>query len=462
MRTCIEKSFFPPRRKDVFIFVVILLLLRPASASVTPYDLVGRLSASDFTNYIVSGFGALGWKDWGREPSIAVNPLDPARIVVATSAYGRNPINLSYTGQASLWYTTDGGATWGLRFPIKQLTAAQVGPLDQTVAYDRNGILHVAIQLAADYSGPTGVGVYHGQKPDPDSDGQAGRSTNLWQWTNGSRPITVSTSDPDQPWLAVGPVIGAPTNVAVHVAHSDFDSFLEERVASSTNGGATFSAGTDRRINNGVQQVGIANPGTRITLDRLGRVYSFLGWPDADLGGGLKHVQFSLNRWSGGNAWDFTTNTAQPGGILVDQGNSLQSYGYKFGGVNTLIGNVTAIAVSPDGQHVYTVYGKRDASNVDQIFVREFHPDPSAPTNLIGSPSVLVPQTSLQSALPSAAVTDDGKLWVVYDQFNPAESTFSVRLASSVDQGQSFEDDLLYTFTSPITDNGDIQPAGLR
>jgi hypothetical protein len=241
------------------------------------------------------------------------------------------------------------------------------------------------------------------------------------------------------------------------VGHSNFDDFLEERVVSSTDGGATFASAADRPINNGLQQAGTANPGTRIAMDRQGRVYSIFGWPDADLGGGAKHVQYSLNRWSGAIAWDFTTNNAQPGGILVDQGDSLQGYGYKFGGVNTLIGNVTAIAVSADGQHIYTIYGKRDASNIDKVYVREFHPDPNNSTNLLGAASVLVSLGSLRSALPSAAVTDEGKLWIMYDQFDPADATFSVRLASSTDLGQSFDDELLYSFTSPILDNGDVR-----
>jgi hypothetical protein len=432
-------------------------LVASADASATPYDLLGRVSASEFTNYIVGGFGALGWKDWGREPSIAVNPLDPNKMVVATFAYGRNPISLSYTGQASLWYTTNAGASWGLRFPITQIPAARVGPLDQTIAYDKNGVLHMAVKLAAQYSPLVGAGIFHGQTTDPDSDGRDGRSTNVWQWTNGGTQINAPSNDPDQPWLVVGPIIGQADGVAVNVGHSNFDTFLEERVASSTNGGTSFRPADDRRINNGMQQVGFWNPGTRVTMDRQGRVYSIIGWSDAYLGGGLRHVQYSLNRWSGGNAWDFTTNNAQPGGITVDQGNSLQGYGYKFGDVNALLGNITSIAASPDAQHIYTVYGKQDASNIDQIYVREFHPDPNNRTNLLGTASVAVSQGSLPSALPSAAVTDDGKLWVMYDQFDPANATFAVRLASSTDLGQSFGDELLYSFTSPIPDNGDVR-----
>jgi hypothetical protein len=435
-------------------------LVASADASVTPYDLVGRLSASEFNSYIIGGFGTNGWRDWGREPSIAVNPLDPNKMVVATFAYGRNPIDLSYAGQASLWYTTNAGVSWGLRFPITQVASAPVGPRDQTIQYDSKGILHMAILLSATYSADgagTGFGIFHGQASDPDSDGGDGRSTNLWQWTNGGTQINAPSNDPDQPWLAVGPIIGDASGVAVHVGHSNFDTFLEERVASSTNGGTSFRPADDRRINNGMQQVGIANPGTRIAMDREGRVYSLFGWPASDLGGGLKHVQYSLNRWSGADTWDFTTNNAQPGGITVDQGNSLQGYGYKFGDVNALLGNITSIAASPDAQHIYTVYGKQDASNIDQIYVREFHPDPNNPTNLLGTASVAVSQGSLPSALPSAAVTDDGKLWIMYDQFDPADATFSVQLASSTDGGQSFEHELLYSFTSPIPDNGDAR-----
>ena len=434
-----------------------MLFADTLEAAITPYDLLGRLPASEFTNHIIGGFGEAGWKDWGREPSIAVNPLDPNKMVVATFAYGRNPIDLTYLGEASLWYTSDGGFNWGLRFPMTQLVSTPVGPLDQTVGYDSKGILHMAVELAVDYPPGPGVGIFHGQTLDPNHDGREGRPSNAWLWTNGGKAINAPSDDPDQPWLAVGPNIGALGQAAVHVGYSSFDTLLEERVVSSTDGGATFTSAADLRISNGAQQVGMGNPGTRIAMDHQGWVYSFFGWPDTDLGDGLKHVQYSLNRWTGGTSWDFTTNNAQPGGVLVDQGASHQGLGYKFGGVNTLIGNVTAIAVSPDGQHIYTGYGKRDVDNVDKIYVREFHPDPNDPTNVLGAPPVLLSQGSLQSALPSVAVTDDGRLWVMYDQFDPANASFSVRLASSTDLGQSFTDEILYSFTSPFPDNGDVR-----
>jgi hypothetical protein len=441
--------------------MAVAMLVSAAGAAVTPYDAIGRLPIDDINRYIIHGLGDFGNRNFGVQPTIAVNPLDPSKMVVHTGIYNTNPAAPFYQGAACLWYTSDGGVTWGLRFPITQPLPGVNVPYGETIAYDRNGVLHGAF-IGRTFPFINDFNVYHGQTPDPNSDGKDGRPPNAWVWPSGGARINwTAQNTADMPWLAVGARIGATTQVAVHVGYDNWLSdFIhsEQRVVTSEDGGATFLFAGDRTISNGGQLLHRANPSTRIAMDSAGRAYSLFAWADTLVSPGIQHVQYSLNRWSGGAGWDFTANNPAPGGIIVDQGtallNSCSSGLTKFGGINRLLCAATDIAVSRDGQHVYTVLGKRE-NGIDKIFVCESHPDPNNSANLLTGPPVLVSQISLQSALPGAAVTDDGKLWIMYDQFDPNGGVFTVRLASSTDLGHTFSDELLHSFTSPIADNGD-------
>jgi hypothetical protein len=49
-----------------------------------PIDVIGSLPASTFS---AKGYGTNNYKDWGNEPSIAVNPLNQNQIVVYSFSY---------------------------------------------------------------------------------------------------------------------------------------------------------------------------------------------------------------------------------------------------------------------------------------------------------------------------------------------------------------------------------------
>src|SRR5260370_39297068 len=89
--------------------------------SVSPIDVVAHLPVPEYNQFIANAINFEGnaFKDWGNEPSVAVNPKNPSQIVVSTFAYGPNSFVVSGPGatQASLWYSTDGGSTWVIRFP---------------------------------------------------------------------------------------------------------------------------------------------------------------------------------------------------------------------------------------------------------------------------------------------------------------------------------------------------------
>jgi hypothetical protein len=157
-------------------------------------------------------------------------------------------------------------------------------------------------------------------------------------------------------------------------------------------------------------------------------------------------MHYRLNvSFDAGATWAYTGSSAE-GGIPVADGLSLQD-GVSFGGVNAILGNITAIAADPTGAHVYVTYGMEDASGADRIYLAEFHPD--ATGNLVerGNP-VALSVAGQRSALPSVAVTANGSIAVQYDTFTDADGQFHVHLATSTDQGLTFTDQDLNDFTA--------------
>jgi hypothetical protein len=412
--------------------------------NVGPIDVIGHLPVAEYNQFIANAVNFEGnpFKDWGNEPCVAVNPTNPNEIVVSTFAYGPDGFVTSGPGatQASLWYSTDGGNNWVIRFPISGFPApGQPVPEDQTFAYDANGVLHGAFLT-------TGSNVFQGTTADPNLDGTNGRAASVWQWN----PNRVNLPNPtlgsaDQPWLALqgnqvyvgyGFMAGNPHGTSAFAA----------RVSASADGGATFTS--DNAISNGFRPV-FVNPGVRLATDALGNTYGMFESADPSLPGVLagqpQMVHYRLNESSdGGATWKYTHNNPI-GGLVIDDGMSLQ-VGSSFGGVN-LTGQIDALAADPTGAHVYAVYGKEDASGTDRLYLAEFHPDSSG--NLVerGNPVALsVP--GQRSALPSIAVTANGTIAVQYDTFSPNDGQFHVHLAISADTGLTFANQDLCDFTT--------------
>jgi hypothetical protein len=412
--------------------------------NVGPIDVIGHLPVAEYNQFIANAINFQGnaFKDWGNEPSVAVNPTNPNEIVVSTFAYGPDGFVTSGPGatQASLWYSTDGGNNWVLRFPISGFPApGQPVPEDQTFAYDANGVLHGAFLT-------TGLNIFQGTTTDPNLDGINGRAASVWQWN----PNRVNLPNPtlgsaDMPWLALqgnhvyvgyGFMAGNPHGTSAFAA----------RVSASADGGATFTS--DNAISNGFRPV-FVNPGVRVATDALGNTYAMFESADPSLPGVLagqpQMVHYQLNESSdGGATWKYTHNDPI-GGLVIDDGMSLQ-IGSTFGGVN-LTGQITALAADPTGAHVYAVYGKEDASGTDRLYLAEFHPDGSG--NLVERANpVALSVPGQRSALPSIAVTANGTVAVQYDTFSANDGQFHVHLATSTDQGLTFTDQVLDDFTT--------------
>ena len=419
-----------------------------AVPSMTVVDVVGNLPASDYTQFIAGR----AYKDWGNEPSVAVNPLDPSKIVI--SSFGFSTTSVTQPG-ASIWYSTNGGATWGVRTPITAPLAGTTIPRDWTFAYDSLGNLHAAV--LGSVGGSTNI--YHGMTSDPNKDNQNGRPAGDWSWTSGT-VNHVGINNADQPWMALG---GTGAGTHVYIGYDNFTNGVQERVARSDNNGATFTAANDLPISNGT--VGsTTNPGTRVATDGNGNAYSIFGIGTSTVSTGLESVTYRLNSYhfpSSGGTWDSTTATAPPGGLLIDSGNSHQidpTGATWFGGVNELRGNTTAIASDRSGSHIYTVYGKLDGNGVDRLYLAEFHPGVNGA--LIESTPVLFSVAGQRAALPAITVTDNGTVFIEYDSYigpgnNPLAlgGVFQVHLETSTDLGQTFSDSLLYSFTAPAGPN---------
>jgi hypothetical protein len=395
-------------------------------------DVVGNLPPAEFNQFI----RPQSYKDWGNEPSIAVNPTDPTKVVVASFAYG-SPFVPS--ANASLWYSTDGGNSWDIVFSMPRSPGGSV-PADQTIAYDSNGNLHA---VALSFSGA--VNTWHGISTDPSTSA-------AWTWSTTRVNQTVPNNS-DQPWLAIG------TNNNVYVGYSNFvGSMGNVHVSASSDNGATWTAAQDLVVNNPnfIPTAGATNFGTRLAADQAGAVYVIYGSADASGPSGTAHVNYRLNRsHDGGATWDYTTATGLPGGLPIDDGFSLQR-GSMFAGINALRGNITHIAAQSDGSHVYAVYGKRGDPldpNTDKIWIAEFHDDGTGDLAERLSP-VPLSVTGQRSALPSVAVTDDGTVFVLYDSYDGSQ--IHVHLATSIDLGMNFTDQDLYDFTtSGIPFSGD-------
>jgi hypothetical protein len=414
--------------------------------SVTPIDVIGNLPPAEYLKYVgnpdlINFLGEPNPKDWGNEPSVAVNPLNPNQIVISTFAYSGFIISPPGDTKASIWYSTDGGADWNIRFPVPAFPTATEGvPNDQTFAYDSNGVLHAAMLSFGLTANITNV--FHGTTTDPNLDGEEGRPATVWQWNpNHVNLAAASQNEADQPWLAL-------SGSHVFVGYDDFSrTYVSERVSASADGGATFTS--DQLISNKGGLEGI-NPGTRLATDGLGNVYGLFATGEGPPGapGYPQTVHYRLNESTdGGLSWKYTLSTTQ-GGLVVADGRSLQ-LGATFGGQNRLTGNITAVAADPSGAHVYAVVGLRDPSQTDRLVLKEFHPDPSG--NLVerdDNVPIAFSVPGQRSALPSIAVTANGSLAVQYDTFTPGDRLFHVHLAISTDHGLTFSDQDIYDFTA--------------
>lgn len=381
------------------------------------------------------------------EPSIAVNPRNPAEIDILAFSGG-------WGGTAPIWHSSNGGEIWTLEQTIPNPPGlAQSGcPCDQAPDYGRSNRLSAVF---LDFDG-FGIDAFSGTTNDP-------TSVSAWQWLV-SGGITQRTNqqgagNADQPWLLVNrdPDLHGQDNV--YVAYDNFLGAPDMRVAV-----APGSDPPDFTIDElaGFSQ-GAINPGQRLAVDpRNGAVYTlFQQCPTSvqncnDIGADPKTINWFLNRSTdGGKTWSLNGSST---GVQVATGQSTQPQP-KFGTVNALLGGVNHVTVDPNNSDVYVVFGNRDPNTKNNrlSIVRLTNDGHGGLT--IGTPHFVSAQ--VQAALPSVAVANNstgtiGVLYMVYNGIDPKSGfpAFTAMIAGSNDHGVTFKSFPLEQFLSPAKDSG--------
>lgn len=415
---------------------ILLLATTPAAQAAglsAPLDVLGNLTSSDFANHIAPQT----YSDWGNEPCVAVNPTSPLQIVISSFGFGSWVPNSA----AQLWYSTDGGATWSIQFDVPTpYPGYQYFVDDQVYAYDATGMLHGALMV---FDGLNDY-LWHGvttNVTDPSA----------WQWN--SAPL--AGPDIDQPWLAI-------SGNSVAIAYDNFNSpytFSEERVTLSADNDQTFPSALDQAVASpGRVNTGIVNPGLRIAADSVGDFFILCGVRTNNDATGVPLINYRLNRYSGHASWDFNTATPDAiGGLALTNGPSRQgnNSAYSFGNINFLLGNMTALAVNTNGSLVYTVYGLSDAAGIGHLLLQTLQTNGASLVK--AGPPLSLSNPNFTAALPSVAVTPNGTVAVLYDEYDG--TNFQVHFALSRDAGSSFALNAeLYRFNT----NGMVNAYGLN
>jgi uncharacterized repeat protein (TIGR01451 family) len=380
------------------------------------------------------------------ETSITVNPANPNEVVVTAFSGG-------WGANAPLWESTDGGNIWTKQFTIPAPPGIAAGgcPCDQAIDYGMANQMSGTFLISDIFSGTT---------TNP-------TSAAAWNWLvigGVTQPTNFNNSPPpggvDQPWLLVNEDPTIPAQDNVYTAYDDFtngsncvgDACIERVSVSYGVNPPNFTVD-----NQSGTATGSINPGHRLATDpRNGFVYSLFQRNIAAGGGGSKNIDYMLNRSTdGGATWTLNGNA---GGIIVANGDSTQPQP-KFGTVNALLGGVDHAAVDPTNGDVYYVYGNRDAgTGNDRLAIRRIE-DNGGGGVTVGPEHFVTGQ--VEAAIPSVAVASNGIVGVFYytfDGFSPdGFPTFSAHLAQSSDQGVTFSDQILLTFLSSATDDGNAR-----
>ena len=376
------------------------------------------------------------------EVSIAIRPQNPSEIVI-TAFSG------SWGLRAPLWRSRNRGNTWTKAFTVN--APAGVGgvpgcPCDQTVDFTEFK------DLAGAFLTLTPDNIYSALNRNP-----AALTFHYFESPPGVAQATNhldGMNDVDQPWLLVGPQLGA-TGENVYVAYDDFTNVpnLVLRVAVAT--------ASDPLVFNidhpsGLPfNDGLINPGHRLAIDRAsGAVYSlFQNWKGSGAGGS-QNIDYMLNRSTdGGNTWSLNGSST---GIVVANADSTQPRP-KFCTVNALLGGVDHASVDPQTGDVVYVYGNRDpTTGNNRLALRRLTDDGTG--GLAIGPEIFI-SGQVQAAIPSVGITDKGAIGVFYYTCDGTSSAgfpiFTAHFAISTDQGVTFTGLNLETFLSPATDNGD-------
>src|SRR5262245_6233102 len=237
----------------------------PLSGRRAPASVINGITFIDVA--VAAGLDFSG-ADLGNEPAITANPSNPSQIVL-TSFSGSNWFS---GGNASLFYSSDAGASWTFPFsvpPPPGTTSDFNCPCDQTMDWGRNGILYgtflhvgggVQTVFSAQSTNPADPSAWVYRAP-----GGVAQATNL--------PAFVTV---DQPWIHSGPLPGDNGQTHVAVAYDNFDAgFVNSQIRAADSPGASpLDFTREPAANSDFQQPNDGmNPGTRIAVGPDGKIF---------------------------------------------------------------------------------------------------------------------------------------------------------------------------------------------
>jgi hypothetical protein len=386
-------------------------------------------------------------RDYGNEPAITANPLNPNQIVL-TSFSGSD---WSIGGNSSLFYSGDGGVSWtySLSVPPPPGVTSLSCPCDQNMDWGRDGVLYGTF-LDVLAGGTQSVFSAQSTNPTNPSSWVYRAPGGVSQTTNQAALIDV-----DQPWLWSGPLPGDNSVTNVCVAYDNFDaSFINEEIRAADSPGAspldfTRDAPTDA---DGLQYGDGMNPGNRIAVGPDGTIFNLYQRLVSVQANGVKQLTYLINvSTDGGQTWS-VANSDHPSGAKIVAANvlSFQGNGSKVGGVNALLGGVDAITVDPATGVAWVVYGARPTlTDHDQLYLV---PVTYSAGNLTLGTTHTLTSSTLDNYLPSVAVVPNGEVGILFltltgtsFQWRFAQWTNGMTIAKTTGFG---------AFTSPFSNNG--------
>jgi hypothetical protein len=387
-------------------------------------------------------------RDYGNEPAITANPLNPNQIVL-TSFSGSDWPN---GGNSSLFYSGDAGASWTYSVavpPPPGTTGNFFCPCDQNMDWGRNGVLYgTFLHVATDGT----QSVYSAQATNPTDP-----SSWIYRAPGGVSQRTNQDAfiDVDQPWLWSGPLPGDNSVTNVCVAYDNFDAgFINAEIRAADSPGAspldfTRDAPTDA---DSLQYGDGMNPGNRIAVGPDGTIFNLYQRLVSVQAGGVKQLTYLINvSTDGGQTWS-VANSDHPSGAKIVAANvlSFQGNGSKIGGVNALLGGVDAITVDPATGVAWVVYGARPTqTDHDQLYLV---PVTYSAGNLTLGTTRTLTSITLDNYLPSVAVLPNGEVGVLF--LTLSGTSFQWRFVQWTNGTTIAKTTGLGAFTSPFSNNG--------
>jgi FG-GAP-like repeat len=363
-------------------------------------------------------YGRSGEANQNSEPSLAIDPLDPAQIVAA-----------SFGGGTPYFKTTNGGATW--------LDYGNLDTDDKSLAWKQDGSGVLTTTLEETGGSDAEIKTFAGTTA----------ANDFWSQINAFDP----TRELDQPWLRTGPFDH------VYVAYNDLSAFNSAgggktaSVLVSANGGLGYTMFTLDRVGGGAG-AGQDAPSVRLAVNGSTVYAAFTRWDsflDTDGSGETRYnAHVVVVRSDNGGSDGF--KALGPSGDGVSVAATTTWFANTSNAPLTLgqerTGSDLAIAVDPNNaNHVVVAYGNAPGATGSgelQLIVDESTDGGASWTQKFFTPAVA---GGIKSALPGLAITENGTIGMLYASYDPSTNRLSQHLLTTSNDFISTNDITLAT-----------------